>query len=152
MNLISEIDSSVLPWLGKASKKADYYITDCFLSHGIELTKVQFILLKKLVEKDGLPQHNLACDINRDKASLARLLSTMEKKRMVVRKMCKDDRRINHVFITSYGKTLFTQAVPFIHEFIEAIQKEIPVSELKTAIKVLKKIDNNIQAEELINL
>lgn len=149
MKAISEIDSSLLPWLGKASKRADYYIADCFLAHGIELSKVQFILLKKLTEKDGQPQHNLAFHTNRDKASLARLLSTMEKKGMVKRKVCKKDRRINHVFITDYGKEILEQAVPVIHEIIETIQTEISAAELETTIRVLKKLGKNIQPGEL---
>ena len=149
MQSLSEIDASVLPWLGKANKGVDYYIAECFHSNGIELTRVQFILLKKLVENDGQPQHNLAFVTDRDKASLARLISTMEKKDLVRREICEKDRRINHVFITSYGKSVLKQAVPIIHKIIEALQTEISISELETTIRVLKKLENNIQPMEL---
>lgn len=148
MKTLKDIDASILPWLGRASKGIDYFIADCFQARGIKLTKVQMILLKRLVDNDGQPQHNLASITNRDKTSLARLLSTMEKKGMVRREMCEQDRRINHVFITPIGINVLNEAVPIIHEIIETIQKEISESELKTTIKVLKKLAKNIQPRE----
>ena len=149
MKLLSDIDQSILPWLGRASKGVDYLISECFHTHGIELTKVQFILLKKLAENDGQPQHNLAFLTNRDKASLARLISTMEKKEMVQRKVCENDRRINHIFITSYGRKIMEKAIPVLHEVIETIHGEISVSEMETTIKVLKSLIKNIQPTEM---
>jgi len=150
MGNLSEIDKTVIPWLGKASKNIDYYIADCLSLKGIELTKVQLILLRKLAENDGQPQHNLAFLTNRDKASLARLLSTMEKKGLVKREVFENDRRINHVYITSFGKNILNEALPLILEIIDTIQLEISDSELKTTIQVLKKIGKNIQTKELM--
>ena len=150
MGSFSEIDNTLLPWLGKTSKSIDYYIADCFSSKGIELTKVQLILLRKLAENDGQPQHNLAFLTNRDKASLARLLSTMEKKGLVKRKVCENDRRINHVYITTLGKSVLKNALPVIKEIIKTIQTEVSDNELETTIRVLKKIGTNIQTKELI--
>lgn len=149
MKLLSDIDISILPWLGKASKGIDYFISDCFQTHGIELTKAQFILLKRLIENEGQPQHNLAFITNRDKTSLARLISTMEKKGMVQRKVCEKDRRINHVFITDYGRGIMEKAAPVLHEVIETIHAEIPSSDMETTIRVLKEIGKNIQPVEL---
>ena len=62
-------------------KVIDYFIMDRFSENGIGLTKVQWLLLKRLKEMNGEPQHSLAFLTNRDKASLTRLLTTMEKKK-----------------------------------------------------------------------
>ena len=74
---------------------ADYAIADRFHAAGIELTKVQWLLLKRLERSDGLPQHNLAFLTNRNTASLTRLITTMEKKNLVARIPSRDDHRIN---------------------------------------------------------
>ena len=78
--------------------------------NGIELTKVQLILLKKLNEMDGQPQNNLAFLTNRDKASLARLITTMEKKNLVARIPSKSDHRINNIYITKHGLCILKKA------------------------------------------
>ena len=50
---------------------------------------------------DGpLPQHDLAFLTDRDKTSLTRLLSTMEKKNLVARITSSEDKRVN-LFIAS---------------------------------------------------
>lgn len=79
--IIINIEKTILPWMGKTSKAIDYFLDDKLKEGGIELTKVQLVLLKKLREMDGQPQNNLAFLTNRDKASLARLITTMEKKK-----------------------------------------------------------------------
>ena len=67
----------MLPWIGKAGKAIDYFLADVLNENGIELTKVQLILLKKLNEMDGQPQNNLAFLTNRDNASTTYILLNM---------------------------------------------------------------------------
>ena len=47
------MESSLLPWMGKAKKILDQYICDQLQENGIELTIVQWVLLKKLKEVDN---------------------------------------------------------------------------------------------------
>ena len=57
------IEKTLMPWIGKAVKAIDYFLADKLKENGIELTKVQLIMLKKLNEMDGQPQNNLATGI-----------------------------------------------------------------------------------------
>ena len=57
---VFDIDETLLPWIGKSMKAIDYFMMDRFSEHGIELTKVQWILLKRLQNMNGEPQHHLA--------------------------------------------------------------------------------------------
>lgn len=61
-------------------KLVDMYIVNHFNEHNIDLTKVQMIMLVRLYINNGQPQNDLALLTNRNKASLARLLDTMERK------------------------------------------------------------------------
>jgi len=144
------IERTMLPWMGKAMKAIDYFLADKLKDNGIELTKVQLILLKKLKEMDGQPQNNLAFLTNRDKASLARLITTMEKKNLVARIPSKSDHRINHIYITKHGLDIFKKAVPIMIEAIEQIQKDIPEKDIEVVIETMKKIGININSEELV--
>ena len=147
---IINMENSLLPWMGRTNKVLDYYISDKLRENGIELTKVQLILLKKLKEVDGQPQHNLAFLTNRDKASLARLITTMEKKNLVARIPSKSDHRMNHIFLTKHGDEILKRAFPVMLEVIRDIQEGISQNEIDAVIKTMKKIIKNINSEELV--
>lgn len=145
-----DLDKTLMPWIGKSMKVIDYFIMDRFSENGIGLTKVQWLLLKRLKEMNGESQHNLAFLTNRNKASLTRILTTMEKKNMVARIPSKSDQRINRIYITSYGEKILKLAQPVVEEMIEEIQTGISEEERALVIKVLKKLMNNIKTEELV--
>lgn len=142
-------DKTLLPWLGRTMKGIDLFIADFFHARGVALTKVQMIMLRVLEKNDGQPQQNLAFITNRDKASLTRLVNTMENKKLVTRVQSKEDKRINHIHITDHGRKSLEKALPVIGEAIKTIQKDISMEEIELTKRVLKKISNNINAEEL---
>lgn len=147
-----DIDQTMMPWIGKTMKVIDYFIMDRFAQHGIKLTKVQWLLLKRLKMVNGESQHNLAFLTNRDKASLTRLLTTMEKKNLVARIPSETDQRVNRIYMTSNGEKILKQSEPVIYEIVEEMQKNISAEESKVVIKVLKKLMNNIKSEDLVAL
>jgi len=144
------IEKTMLPWMGKAGKAIDYFIADKMSENGCELTKVQLIMLKKLKEADGQPQNSLAFLTNRDKASLARLITTMEKKNLVARIPSKSDHRINNIYLTKHGDDMLKQAAPIMLDVIRQIQNDIPEDDIDVVIETMKKILKNINSEELV--
>lgn len=143
-----DVDNTLMPWIGRSMKVIDSFIMDRFMQHGIELTKVQWLMLKRLKELNGESQHHLAFLTNRDKASLTRLLTTMENKNLVARIPSQSDQRINRIYITAYGEKILKQAQPIVKELIEEIQSGLTEEERLTTINVLKKLINNIKSEE----
>ena len=110
----------------------------------MDLTKEQMVVLKKLHEEDGLNQNELAYLTYRDKSSLARLLSKMEKKKYIERKPCETDKRANLVFLTPYGKEIFESTKPFVHNLIIRMEHAISESEKQQIITLLKKVQTNL--------
>ncbi|WP_442266027.1 MarR family winged helix-turn-helix transcriptional regulator [Tenacibaculum sp. ZS6-P6] len=141
------LENTLAPWLGKTTKMIDNHIQDIFHEQDIKLTKTQWILLKKLDEKDGVPQQELAFLTGRDKTSLTRLINTMEKKSLVARIPSKLDKRINHIFLTKKGELLFKETLPIIEDFAQSLQENISEEEIKATIKVIKKVQENLIAK-----
>ncbi|UXX79690.1 MarR family transcriptional regulator [Reichenbachiella carrageenanivorans] len=148
-NSFSELDKTILPWLGRTMKALDHFLNDQFESHGLNLTKAQFVVLKVLSHQSSIAQNNLAFITNRDKTSLTRLIDTMEKKGLVIRSSDPNDKRIKLVSITTEGKSSVKTAIPMLHETIKKIQTDIDPADLQTTIEVFKKISKNINADEL---
>lgn len=144
------IENKILPWLGRTLKLIDDYMNERLCQEGIELTRVQLLLLIKLHHQDGQSQHSLAFITNRDKASLARLLTTLEKKNLVARIPSKTDGRINHVYLTKHGKETFKQALPTIEKILYEVQEGLSTGEIENIITILNKIQKTIKSHDLV--
>ncbi len=139
-----KFEKTLLPYLGKTAKLAGFYFIDTFHENGIELSKEQWIVLKKLHDKDGQTQNDLAFITNRSKTSLTRLINTMEKKGLVFRMLSKEDKRINHIYLSDSGKETFLTSLPVIKKLTKDLQENISSEDLSKTIQVLNQIQNNI--------
>jgi len=139
-----KFDETVLPCLGKTAKLSGYYFMDTFHENGIDLSKEQWIVLKRLHDKDGQSQNDLAFITNRSKTSLTRLINTMEKKGLVYRELSKEDKRINHIHISDMGKSILKKSLPVLSKIITELQGGISADEIRITIKVLNNIQSNI--------
>ena len=142
-----DFEKSIGPWLGKTVKILEYHLQELFNHHGLDLTKEQMIVLKRLHNDDGLSQNELAFLTLRNKSSLTRLLSKMEQKEYITRQQSKADKRINNVYLTQKGKEVFHLTKPVIKRMITKMEKNITTSEKKQIITILKKIQNNFDSK-----
>ncbi len=144
-----QFEKLLLPWLGQVMKSFDFHLADKLLNPGVFLSKHQIILLRILSNQDGIPQNDLAFITDRDKTSLTRLISIMERKGLLTSKTCESDRRVNNIFITQKGLEETKTAFPLIINEIDKIQHKIDAQEIKTTIKVLKQIITFTNRKEL---
>lgn len=117
---------------------------DEFEQEKIKISRDQYIVLRKLSEADGQMQNDLALATDRDKTSLTRLLSTMERKQFIKRLACPYDKRVKKVFITDIGKKTIINCLPILKRIADASEEDIDKSEIENAIKTLKKVHLNL--------
>jgi len=141
---IINFENSLGPWLGITTKLLDFCILDAFRRHKLDLTKEQMIVLKKLYFSDGLNQNELALITLRDKSTLTRLLSKMEKKGYIIRKTSTTDKRNKLLYITKKGKDIFFVVQPILKELMKTIHTGITEEEKQNMINTLKKIQTNL--------
>lgn len=122
-----------------------FCIGDQFIENNIKLTKEQWLLLKKLHERNGQIQNDLAFITDRSKTSLTRLIGTMEKKGLVYRVGCETDRRVNRVYYTEKGKAIFAQAEPVFLEVIEQLTENLSKEQVELTIDTLEQIIKNAE-------
>ncbi len=138
------MENLMMPWIGKTMKHIDLFIATKMADHGVRLNRQQVILLKILFHDSPLPQNDLAFLTDRDKASLTRLLSTMEKKNLVARITSPEDKRVNMVHLTKNGEKVLNEVAPILFEVIMQMQNGISEQDQKTVISVMKRIQDNI--------
>ena len=145
-NKESDFNKTLAPWIGKTFKMMNLFLSDVFHENNIQVTKEQWIVLKILNEdNDGIIQNELAFITNRNKATLTRLINVMEQNNLVARIPSKKDARINLIYITKTGKSIFSKMKPLMLNSMELLQEGITVNEKEIFINVMKKIQNNLK-------
>ncbi|WP_291871061.1 MarR family transcriptional regulator [Maribacter sp.] len=139
-----DFETSIIPWLGKTSKMVDCFLQEKLNENGLDLSKEQVVVLKKLHQKNGLNQNELAFLTLRDKSTLTRLLSKMESKNYIQRVRSKDDKRIREVFLTAEGRNIYAKTKPILRDLLDSLGKGITPEEKEIAIRILKKIQCNM--------
>ncbi|GAB5476246.1 MAG: hypothetical protein Mars2KO_43450 [Maribacter sp.] len=126
-------------------KLVDYHMNEAFDNAGLDLTKEQMVVLKKLDEQDGLNQNELAYLTYRNKSSLTRLLAKMESKKYIQRRQGKTDKRVNQVFLTEVGKGVYQKTRPVIKSLITKMERNISDQEKTEMIALLKRVQRNFE-------
>jgi len=147
-DILVDFDTSVGRWIGSTAKMVDNYLHEAFQNEGLDLSKEQMVVLKKLHENDGLIQNELAYLTLRDKSSLARLLAKMERKNYITRVQDDFDRRVNQVYLTETGRIAFKRTRPIIVGLKKIMEKNITEEEIFQLINTLQRIQHNITTAE----
>jgi len=140
-----DFEKSIVPWLGRTMKMVGFHLNETVSSVDADLSKEQMVVLKKLHEQDGLNQNELAFLTYRDKSSLARLLSKMEKNKFIERKPSAADKRVNQVFLTPHGREIYARIKPLVSNLIKRMEHAISETEKQQIIAILKKVQTNLR-------
>jgi len=134
--------------IGKTSHKMRLLLDKVFHNNDLDLNVEQFMLLKCLSFNDGINQQELSKVIDRDKTTITRLISKMEKKNMVLRVNSKEDKRVNNIHLTNLGKEMLEKVEPYLTEINNSLQNSISIDEFEVLKIVLSKLNNSIEEIE----
>ena len=107
------------------------------------LTPVQWSVLTRLAEQDGLPQKQVAETTFKDQPTAGRILDRLVEKGLVRRDGNPGDRRGFLIFLTEEGRRLRDQIVPVAIQMNEDASSGLSVEEIKTLLALLAKVQGN---------
>jgi DNA-binding MarR family transcriptional regulator len=116
-----------------------------FLSHDLELTPEQWIVLVQLWQKDGQSQSVLSELTLRDKPTMSRIIDTMEKSGLVERTVDAQDARTRLVRLTRLGKSLQAKLVPVAKGIVARLEAGISERDLETTHRTLARMLENLR-------
>lgn len=128
---------------GKVSSALNRRFARNFQAYGIDITPEQWTVLLYLWRKDGVTQQELCNATFKDKPSMTRLIDNMERMNLVVRIGSKEDRRVNEIHLTRFGRELEGKAKFVGHKTLKEALRGLTTEELKTAQDVLRRVFNN---------
>lgn len=116
-----------------------------FLSHELELTPEQWIVLVQLWQKDAQSQSALSELTLRDKPTMSRIIDTMEKSGLVERTVDEQDARTRLVKLTRVGKSLQAKLVPVAKGIVSRLEAGISERDLETTHRTLSRMLENLR-------
>ncbi len=116
-----------------------------------DLTMEQLYLLQILSENDtgGLPQKKISEKALKTPANITRMMDRLERKSLIVRKTCPNDRRIFLVELTELGHSIRHEATAVLECFFSQIFSGIDSEAVKTAKRVLDAMRANAEKTSL---
>lgn len=109
-------------------------------SRGIDVTPEEWVILRRLAERDGRSQGEIADATIRDRTTVTRLIDGMVAKGLVHREPDPDDRRVVCAWLTRRGRRLQERLVEMFLELLREITADTDAEDLQTTIRTLKRI------------
>jgi DNA-binding MarR family transcriptional regulator len=111
--------------------------------HGI--LGAQWSVLRVLWEQEGLSQVDLAERMRVEKASLTSVLDAMERRKLIVRSRNSDDRRKVNISLTSHGRSLKAQLLPYGVSINRRATRGMSVEEIDQLRGLLARVIRNLE-------
>ncbi len=110
-----------------------------------DITLEQFVVLYNLIDQDGINQKKLSGKVDKDQATLARILDILEGRGYVVRRTTEKDRRAFLVFITDEGKQKVKTVAKRLGVVHNRIIEGIPSGKVDLFIDLIKQMNENLK-------
>jgi DNA-binding MarR family transcriptional regulator len=135
-----------------SAMSARNFLTRQLSLNGIDMTIEQFKVMVVLWKEGVSTQQNIADFVGKDKTSVTRLITGLEKRSLIGRATDKNDKRCNLVTLTPQGVALEKPTMKVLQEATQYIHRDIDPQELTITLRVLKQMCQtlNYSSKELV--
>ena len=116
-----------------------------FIKANYEITPEQFTVLAAILDHDGLYQRQIGALTLKDRPNITRIINILEDKGLVTRTPDVNKRKIFKINITDKGKIEYENTLPTVLEHWQDSVNGVSDEELKSCLKVLNKIKENLE-------
>lgn len=120
---------------------------EMYSKNNFEITPEQYVVLNML-KKESYSQAKLCELLLKDKSNMNRLISVLETKNLVQKQQkTENGKLVNKISLSPNGEKLCSKITPFMNKSREKYLQDITEDEMYTCIKVLGKIQKNLEKE-----
>ncbi|RKQ28798.1 MarR family winged helix-turn-helix transcriptional regulator [Oceanobacillus halophilus] len=122
----------------KANKTLEEVVKKDISGHGMRTS--DFAILEALYHKGKQTIKQISEAVLINTGSITYVIDKLEKKGLLEREPCKDDRRVVYIQLTDKGKKLMAEIFPLHQKVIEEVFEDVNEEEKEIVIDVLKRI------------
>jgi len=120
---------------------------EIYTKNNFEITPEQYVVLNML-KKESFSQAKLCELLMKDKSNMARLISVLEAKKLIQKQQkTENGKLVNKISLLEEGDKLCSKITPVMDASREKYLQDITEDEMYACIKVLSKIQKNLEKE-----
>ncbi len=140
MNIRETFDFQIRSTLFSMMRMYNLLVQDYGITQGMGYTLM-------IIPKEGIPATSIAPIMGMGSSSLSRLLKSMEKNDLIIKKADENDRRVTKIFLTNKGVQHRKEIKKVVLNFNSNVMKSLTEEEVKTYHKVSEIIKNQIESD-----
>ena len=113
-----------------------------------DLTFTQYVILMNLRDKLATNCGELCGMVRYDSGALTRVIDQLEKRKLLKRERCTNDRRVVKLHITELGRTTVESLLPLVANQYNEWLQDFTREDTETLIRLLTKLNGKIAATE----
>lgn len=125
-----------------ASRKFNQFAMSFFKPY--DLTPEQAGVIRRLGEQEGISQKELSIRMTKDQTNITRLLDQLEKKKLVIRRPNKEDRRSFLAYLTENGRKVNEKIILAESHITEIVFEGLSEERIALLKEVIEDIAENI--------
>lgn len=130
--------------VAKLNEKANKKLAEALAENKLDISPEQLQVLSVLWELESCTQQEIANRVGRERATITRIIDTMEKKKLVKRKASKSDKRSNQITLTKQSEAMQEKALAIKAATSSNIFADIDGYELNMTQMLLDRILENL--------
>ena len=139
------LSKEIAVYINLAACRLKKYSSVMLKQNKVGLTPEQFLLIDILWNQGAMSQQKLADTMQKDKNSITKLVDALEKKKLLVRKQDKHDRRSNILHLTQKAEAMKEEAKGAGISMLDKMLVGISEIELKGFLNTLNKMLDNME-------
>ena len=140
--MIFQLDKSMGFILSRTNTRMKNNLLHSFKAY--DVTPEQWAVLNRLWEREEISPKELAELTSKDQPTTVRILTKLEKKGFITRRVNPNDNRAFLISLTSEGRELKDKLIPLAFEVLEKALKDIDKKQVEEVMAVLNKIYKNL--------
>lgn len=139
-----KLESILFYQIEQAMRQSIRYTHRIFAEADVDLTKDQWLVLKKVNDEDGVAPLEIARVLGKEAASMTRMLDILERKGLLTREPNPADRRSSLIVATEAGEELFQRVLPLVRRIRQQAVSGFSVREISELENALQRIERNM--------
>ncbi|MBK5252448.1 MAG: MarR family transcriptional regulator [Peptostreptococcaceae bacterium] len=137
----------IIYYITRIRKKSGLFIENLLKAKGLDglCASHETILSALYAEDRPLAMKDISNRISRNKSTTSQLVDKLVKFGYAEKIHCKNDRRVNYVFLTQNGKDIQANFQTISAELIETAYENFSTEEIEELLRLLKKLSNNFK-------
>ena len=137
-------------WFSILHRRSQLFVVEA--CQKLDLTFSEYIMLIRIFDHEGAKQDELASMLYLDKAVVTRIVNLLEGKGFIYREVDPADRRVKHIFLTSYGKEQHQFLRNIIQGWVDYLVRDMNPNEIHTLFNGFNELVTRACAANIVDL